>query len=1159
MKKTMALVLAVVMLLTMSVPTLAFELDSVETAVEFAEPLAEEEGVQSQDDVDLAATETVAPGINIATGTKELATFDDEAQKNNFSQENYGSISIVDNPVSIVDGSTRIDPDGTYGKVLQYHREAGVNHWSNVIFNHPLDATRQYYFTWDTFINMNGIKTLWGAVTYIGGSDKHQGVETKANEWFHTAFSYTPNNDYNFTFRHRVGTVAGAGEGEVAAANPLNTYIDNFGIYPYYKITYVMPDGSTAIEDYLLDENGDFAETYIVKTDNLPGTVISDGKVMTPKGWSTTSGSEETMSEVPLENKDIVLYPVYETTTYLSSPSNYMNAAEGTQIILTATENVTWEVDVGYSNAAYTSDSTTLTITAAGYNGAVEVSATLANNPKITVSKTINIIGSTKYAPGLNLLTGTEDAFTFENLSAAEHLYVFNECEPSSNLNKSGTNFSDSVVKIFGGQFPGLRTREFEPISTERPLAIWYDYYGTFDNHWIMINGSGAEDIFKNMGGGAGAGYTSSGVWKKAFYAGKSESTNKYDNVKNLRIQAGVDPNNQQHALYVDNIVVMPYYKVTYMGFDGSVAATDYILLNEAGEIMTSFIPDTSKVDGATGFSLTNGGERVLAVPLEKEDITLYPVTSEEVVFVSSSDAKAKAVDRDSDFEIPTAEELGLGNAENFIVWLDTNDKKYYPGDVIPMAELDSIIGKTLEAYCQDASVPAMGYAFEGTAYTSTAQSMNYTEAIEDDGRSVIHAVQYKKWNGGSTNHWVNDSRMFMQTNSPFDPKEYSIVQYMAKIQEAQDVPSEHYSNVNYDPATYEEQPIDKSKAQFALWYYAPNTNGVGHNYFNTPRGENKITGRNIEIPVDGAYHMFEYDMKNTGSNSNCPYINCETVAGFALDPNTSTWSADTYIDYIRAYRSGIFTVTYDTNAPRGAETLVREEVSPDKGRGVGTGYLLKGERPVIDDHIFRGWALTPDAKAADVVDSVDLKGDLTVYAVWEEVGKVQAPNMENTASIRSGADGVNGIRFRSVINPETRAFMDEYGFIVARKDVLGDNELTFGFKKDGENKPLYATGVAYSAEDGKDIQYSVDEYGNTVFTAVCVGIPEKHFSTEIVARAYAKYSNNNGPSFTVYGSTVTRSIAQVAEAIKEAEGEDYFNNKDYIDSILEKVAAPQG
>ena len=570
---------------------------------------------------------------------------------------------------------------------------------------------------------------------------------------------------------------------------------------------------------------------------------------------------------------------------------------------------------------------------------------------------------------------------------------------------------------------------------------------------------------------------------------------------------------------------------------------------------MTSFIPDTSKVEGATGFSLTKGGERVLTVSLEKEDITLYPVTSEEVVFVSSSDAKAKAVDRGSDFEIPTAEELGLGNAENFIVWLDTNDKKYYPGDVIPMAELDSIIGKTLEAYCQDASVPAMGYAFEGTTYTTNPQSMNYTEAIEDDGRSVIHAVQYDKWNGGSTNHWVNDSRLFMKTDSPFDPKEYSIVQYMAKIQEAQDVPSEYYTDENYDPATYPKQPIDKSKAQFALWYYAPNVNGVGHNYFQTPVGENKISGGNIEITVDGAYHMFEYDMKNADSNPNCLYINCETIAGFALDPNTSTWSADTYIDYIRAYRSGIFTVTYDTNAPEYYEDLVEKEVAPDTGRGVGTGYLLKGERPEIDGFIFRGWALTPGATAADVVDSVDLKGDLTVYAVWEAALYNTAPDMEDTASIRSGADGVNGIRFQSRIDPNTKAFMDEYGFIVARQDILGDNELTFGFKKDGENKPLYVTGVAYNKDKGIDIQYSVEPDGDTVFTAVCIGIPEAHFSTELVARTYAKYSNNNGPSFTVYGSTVTRSIAQVAKDIQIAGGDDYINNKDYIDSILEKVA----
>ena len=447
-----------------------------------------------------------------------------------------------------------------------------------------------------------------------------------------------------------------------------------------------------------------------------------------------------------------------------------------------------------------------------------------------------------------------------------------------------------------------------------------------------------------------------------------------------------------------------------------------------------------------------------------------------------------------------------------------------------------------------------MGYAFEGTTYTTNPQSMNYTEAIEDDGRTVIHAVQYDMWNPGAK-HWVNDSRMFMKTDSPFDPKEYSIVQYMVKMQEAQDVPSKYYSDQNYDPATYAEQPIDKSEAQFALWYYAPNVNGVGHNFYNTPSGENKIIGGNITMPVDGAYHMFEYDMKNTRSTPNCPYTDCETVAGSALAPNLSTWSADTYIDYIRAYRTGIFTVTYDTNAPD-EYSIVDKNVAPDTGRGVGTGYLLKGERPEIDGYIFRGWALTPGAKAADVVDSVDLTGDLTVYAVWEEALYNTAPDMDNFAGIRSGADKVNGIRFRSVIDPETKAFMDEYGFIVARKDVLGNKELTFEFKKEGTGTPLYVTGVAYNKDEGKDIQYSVEPNGDTVFTAVCVGIPEDHFSTELVARAYAKYSNKNGLAFTVYGSPITRSIAQVAKAVRDANGEDYANNQEYIDYILETVGA---
>ena len=485
----------------------------------------------------------------------------------------------------------------------------------------------------------------------------------------------------------------------------------------------------------------------------------------------------------------------------------------------------------------------------------------------------------------------------------------------------------------------------------------------------------------------------------------------------------------------------------------------------------------------------------------------------------------------------------------DFLAWRADDGTHYAPGEKANVSDLEY---KCFSAFCQDASLPAMGYAFEGTAYTATTQSVRYVESMEDDGRDVIHARYYKIWNSGANPaQWVYDSRLFMKTNAPFDPKEYSIVQYSYKMENTCNVPDAYKTDKDYDPAVNEEQPVAVENPVFSLWYYAPDGKG-GHNFYNTPSGENKITGANITGKADGLYHLVEYDMLKTASNSKCPYVDCESIAGFAVDIARTTWSSDVYIDYIRAYRSGIFTVTYDTNAPEYYEDAVVSEVAPDTGRGAGIGYLLKGERPVVEGQIFRGWALTPDATPDEVTDSVDLTGDLTVYAVWTKADAgVIAPNAENTASIRSGADGVNGIRFRSSVKADAKAFLDEYGFLVARKDILGDSDLTFAFKAPDANKPLYISGAAYSKEDNVDLQYEVKPDGTTVFTVVCVNIPEAHYSTELVARPYAKYSNNNGLAFTLYGTSVTRSIAQVAQSIKDAGGEDYTNNQAYIDSIL--------
>lgn len=126
---------------------------------------------------------------------------------------------------------------------------------------------------------------------------------------------------------------------------------------------------------------------------------------------------------------------------------------------------------------------------------------------------------------------------------------------------------------------------------------------------------------------------------------------------------------------------------------------------------------------------------------------------------------------------------------------------------------------------------------------------------------------------------------------------------------------------------------------------------------------------------------------------------------GFVIQPNASNYEGITYIDYIRVYRDGITTVTYDTNAAEYEELgyTVQYDVPEETGRGLGSGYLLTGDKPVLEGFTFVGWALKPDATPADVVTSIDLTGDTTVYAVWTEDGKI-TPRTINKNSLRTGA-----------------------------------------------------------------------------------------------------------------------------------------------------------
>ncbi len=1146
MKKTLALLLTLAMVFSMVLPVGAFGFETVETVAEEL-PAA----VQSEPEA-AALAATVIPGSNLFTGTKALLTFDDASEADIFSpKEGLFTKSIVEKPKSLVDENVTLDSDGKYGKMLQFHRVANPGkHWAGYTIAQSFDGTRNYWITWDEYWDMKDLSTLWAVfVGFNDGKNEDLHLHEANNTWRHFSRVYTPKCG-NIDLQSKSSNVELVKD-QSNPTVPLNWYLDNYGFYPYYKITYVYPDGTTAIDQVLFADGVEWkaeniATEYTIKTDNVPAPFTKNGKIYNCIGWSTEMNSDIPLASVALENADVTLYPVLQETQILNA-DKYVIVANGGVANITANEDVTWDhTAVGADGANVTTTQTSATVTAGKENGAVKLTATLKSDPTVKAEIEILVVGSSNWRPGMNLFTGTEKALDFETFAENdEALYaIFNK---EGNLNiydnattKNGVNYSDKAMsRGEASGYPAIWTKDFAPtISTDRPLLIEYDYRGKFGNHWMMINGSDAHDIFKNVKGDNV--YPATETWKHVRLENqKNEAYNKFHEIKKLAIEIG---DGSDIYICVDNIRYVPYYQITYKNFDDSVAKTEYVLLDDSGNFMTTYTPDISVVAGAVAYSLEKNGDAVETVELKNKDITLYPLKSLSgpITYTDGTSSKQDKPDYTMDYTVLSPESLGF-TIEHFVAWITKDGRAFYPNTVVKAADIDSIKGQTLTAFCQDLTKPAMGYAYEGNNELGL-DKYKYQEVIEDEGRTVNHLRLFGGTYDRGKKKWQNDARFHLSYSAGFDATEYNIVQYNYKIT----------SSINVTDVSVPAEPTPEQ-----LTGEIPNPGVTIYclydvNTFYGGAGTMMIGNEDAcRLINDKKYHVVELDMSTpTHQSNNIQWTGGKNgkLYGFAVDMNRAYYSGDTYLDYFRVYRDGIFTVTYDTNAPAGFEDMIQIEVDPDTGRGGGTGYLLKGERPKISGFTFRGWATKPDATVEDVVDSIDLTGNTTVYAVWSDIPSSPETDKSNV-NIRSGADNVNGIRFASSVTTSNKALLEEYGFIIAREDILGSNELTFLLKKEDENKPLYVYGAAYDKKTGLDLQYDVNG-SNIIFTAVCTNIPAEHYATKLVARTYAKYAVN-GHAFTVYGDSVVKSIKEVAQSIKDAGGAAYEDNKDYIDSIL--------
>ena len=215
-------------------------------------------------------------------------------------------------------------------------------------------------------------------------------------------------------------------------------------------------------------------------------------------------------------------------------------------------------------------------------------------------------------------------------------------------------------------------------------------------------------------------------------------------------------------------------------------------------------------------------------------------------------------------------------------------------------------------------------------------------------------------------------------------------------------------------------------------------------------------------------------------------------------------------------------------------------------GTAPATRYFAKDVNTVLPEDTaftkngfaFAGWTDGEKVYKPGETVTFGTAGDKTLKAVWTPMLTLED---ESTASVRTNP---NGIRLLSSVGEEIKSNekLVSYGYLVARTEVLGENELTFEF----ENKISKA---AYDKDTGVDYHYQIGD-GLIKIAAAIVGIPEEHVNDKFTIRTYADMGNE-----TLYGNSVTTSLTKICKSYKDNQ-EAYNQLTDAQKELVDKYAA---
>ena len=231
--------------------------------------------------------------------------------------------------------------------------------------------------------------------------------------------------------------------------------------------------------------------------------------------------------------------------------------------------------------------------------------------------------------PGKNLLTGTTEAYTFDEgvvpTWLTSQFYTRNE-----NL---GSGYRVFLVADLNGGYNGdYYAVKIDVGSLDRPFYVSTSYRAVVDSTYprsisaayyraVCADGTGAKINGDEKVTTTATNYTKREVISKGedgAFRGTPENP-----VTSIELRVlHENGSGSKWKDYYDDIVVMPFYKVTYHDANGNVASTEYVDPRETSYTVAS----------GNWTTTPDGTEKVTSITLNYEDIDLYPYEEQVVV-----------------------------------------------------------------------------------------------------------------------------------------------------------------------------------------------------------------------------------------------------------------------------------------------------------------------------------------------------------------------------------------------------------------------------------------------------------------------------------------------------------------------------------------------